>query len=176
MPKKVQKGRYSKFWTFVIYNSKSFTLVASTIVSVIAVLVICFILCYDVFSNGYVKTDLQDAGIFLLSVGGVLAGGSIGKVFEKSKAARFSRRLDGEETDEYDDSEEYVEPRVRRKKQRPSTETPEPTEPEAVEVVEEKHEIPMNEKAKAQEEEYEDRYAKYSAMIGEDFREEYDGN
>ena len=172
MPRKVQKGQYSKFWTFVIYNSKSFTLVASTIVSVIAVLVICFILCYDVFSNGYVKTDLQDAGIFLLSVGGVLAGGSIGKVFEKSKAARFSRKMDGEEVE--DEEEEYYEPRSRRKKVRPKEDPPEPPE---TEVVEEKPEPPMdNEKAKEQEEEYEDRYARYSAMIGEDFRDEYDGN
>ena len=48
-------------------SSKSFTLVLSAIISFIAGLTICGILIYDAYCNGYIKTDLEKAGIFMLT-------------------------------------------------------------------------------------------------------------
>ena len=60
-------------------SSKSFTLVLSAIVGAFIGLTICFVIIYDVITNGYVKTDLTDAGIFLLCDGGYMAGAGITK-------------------------------------------------------------------------------------------------
>ena len=62
-------------------SSKSFTLVLSAIISFIAGLVICFTIIYDVISNGYIKSDLESMGIFLLCVGGMTASSSVPKIF-----------------------------------------------------------------------------------------------
>ena len=60
-------------------SSKSFALLVSTITGGIIALVICFILIYDTLQNGYVKTDLTQLGIFLLCVGGYIAGSGVTK-------------------------------------------------------------------------------------------------
>lgn len=60
-------------------SSKSFTLVLSAIVGAFIGLTMCFVIIYDVITNGYVKTDLTDAGIFLLCDGGYMAGAGITK-------------------------------------------------------------------------------------------------
>ena len=57
-------------------SSKSFTLVLSAIISFIAGLTI-----YDAYCNGYIKTDLEKAGIFMLCMGGYMAGSSVSKIF-----------------------------------------------------------------------------------------------
>ena len=62
-------------------SSKSFALVMSTLVSFITSLTICDILVYDVYQNGYIKTDLEKAGIFMLCMGGYMAGSSVSKIF-----------------------------------------------------------------------------------------------
>ncbi len=60
-------------------SSKSFALVLSAIVGALIGLTICFVIIYDVITNGYVKTDLTDAGIFLLCDGGYMAGAGVTK-------------------------------------------------------------------------------------------------
>ena len=40
----------------------------------IALVVIPFILIYDIVQNGHIETDLAELGIFLLAVGGYIAG------------------------------------------------------------------------------------------------------
>ncbi len=62
-------------------SSKSFTLVLSAIISFIAGLVMCAVIGYDGFKDGVIDTDLENAGIFMLCMGGYMAGGSISKIF-----------------------------------------------------------------------------------------------
>lgn len=45
-----------------------------------------FCLLWDVCTNGYLKTDLEGLGIFILCIGGFMAGGGINKA-----ASEFSR-------------------------------------------------------------------------------------
>ena len=61
-------------------SSKSFALVLSCIVGAFMGLCVCFCLIYDVCRNGYIKTDLDSLGIFMLCVGCFMAGGGINKV------------------------------------------------------------------------------------------------
>lgn len=73
-------------------SSKSFALVASVAVGVAVGLCVCFCLVWDVCSNGYVKTDLDGMGVFLLCVGGFMAGGGLNKAAsEWGKAGRTMR-------------------------------------------------------------------------------------
>ena len=72
-------------------SSKSFTLVLSAIVSAIIGLTMCFVIIYDVITNGYVKTDLNDAGIFLLCVGGYMAGAGVTKAVVDRRERRRRR-------------------------------------------------------------------------------------
>ena len=61
-------------------SSKSFVMLISVGVGVLIGLCVCFCLVWDVCTNGYIKTDLDGMGIFLLCVGGFMAGGGINKV------------------------------------------------------------------------------------------------
>lgn len=92
-------------------SSKSFTLVLSAIVSAIIGLTMCFVIIYDVIMNGYVKTDLNDAGIFLLCVGGYMAGAGVTKAVVDRRERRRRRRdyfddVYGAEENESEDSKE----------------------------------------------------------------------
>lgn len=70
-------------------SSKSFALVLSVIVGALIGLCVCFCLIYDVCSNGYIKTDLDSLGIFILCVGGFMAGGGLNKaVSERIKTRK----------------------------------------------------------------------------------------
>lgn len=60
-------------------SSKSFALVLSCIVGAVMGLCVCFCLIYDVCSNGYIKTDLDSLGIFMLCICCFMAGGGINK-------------------------------------------------------------------------------------------------
>lgn len=60
-------------------SSKSFALVCCVLVGGLIGICVCFCLVWDVCSNGYLKTDLDGLGIFLLCVGGFMAGGGINK-------------------------------------------------------------------------------------------------
>ena len=63
-------------------NAKSFSMVVSVVVGFITGLCICFVLVYDVVTNGYIKTDLIDLGMFSLCVGGYITGSSLAGIFE----------------------------------------------------------------------------------------------
>ena len=82
-------------------SSKSFALVMSTLISFIAGLTVCFVICFDVLTNGYVKTDLESTGIFMLCMGGYMAGSGVAKIFGDRSFYR-SRRFD--DIDYNDDS------------------------------------------------------------------------
>ena len=62
-------------------SSKSFALVMSTLVSFITSLVICGILIYDVYENGFIKTDLEALGIFIICVYSGNAASGVPKIF-----------------------------------------------------------------------------------------------
>lgn len=92
-----------KFWTYLkklgdadnSNSSKSFALIVSTITGGIIALVICFVLVFDVITNGSVKTDLADLGIFLLCVGGYIAGSGVTKaVSERFDSAKSTENYD----------------------------------------------------------------------------------
>ena len=70
-------------------SSKSFALIVSTVTGAIAGLTVCYCLIYDVMKNGYIKTDLESLGIFLLCVGGYMIGGGFNKaVYDNRKENR----------------------------------------------------------------------------------------
>lgn len=60
-------------------SSKSFAMLVSVGVGALIGLCVCFCLVWDVCANGYLKTDLDGLGIFLLCVGGFMAGGGLNK-------------------------------------------------------------------------------------------------
>ena len=66
-------------------SSKSFALVLSCIVGAVMGFCVCFCLIYDVCSNGYIKTDLDSLGIFMLCIGCFMAGGGINKALADRK-------------------------------------------------------------------------------------------
>ncbi len=70
-------------------SSKSFALIVSTVIGAITGLTVCYCLIYDVMKNGYIKTDLESLGIFLLCVGGYMIGGGFNKaVYDNRKENR----------------------------------------------------------------------------------------
>lgn len=89
-----------RFWASLIstdgqISSKNFTLIVSAIVSAIVGLCVCFVMCWDVIHNNYVKTDMESMGIFMLCMGGYLAGGSVSKVFqERGKGMRMRQYME----------------------------------------------------------------------------------
>jgi len=66
-------------------SSKSFALLLSVGIGAFIGLCVCFCLLWDVCTNGYVKTDLDGMGIFLLCVGGFMAGGGLNKALGERK-------------------------------------------------------------------------------------------
>ena len=66
-------------------SSKSFSLVLSAIMGALIPLCVCFCLVWDVCANGYLKTDLDSLGLFMLCVGGFMAGGGINKALSERK-------------------------------------------------------------------------------------------
>ena len=81
------------------------------VISFIVGLVICFVISYDVLSNGYVKTDLESMGIFMLCVGGYMAGSGIPKIFGERAYAKFK----GEEKESEHEDDEFSDRHKRRK-------------------------------------------------------------
>lgn len=69
-------------------SSKSFALVMSVLSGSLISLCVCFCVIWDVVTNGYVKTDLDGLGVFLLCVGGFMAGGGINKAISEMKSGR----------------------------------------------------------------------------------------
>ena len=66
-------------------SSKSFALVLSSIVGALIGLCVCFCLIWDVCVNGSLKTDLDALGLFMLCIGGFMAGGGINKALSERK-------------------------------------------------------------------------------------------
>lgn len=66
-------------------SSKSFALVLSVLVGNGIGLSVCFCLIWDVCTNGYLKTDLDGLGVFLLCVGGFMAGGGVNKALSEKR-------------------------------------------------------------------------------------------
>lgn len=66
-------------------SSKSFAMLLSVCIGALIGLCVCFCLVWDVCANGYVKTDLDGMGVFLLCVGGFMAGGGLNKALGDRK-------------------------------------------------------------------------------------------
>ena len=66
-------------------SSKSFSLLLSVFIGALIGLCVVFCLIFDVCSNGYIKTDLNALGVFLLCVGGFMAGGGFNKALSELK-------------------------------------------------------------------------------------------
>lgn len=101
------------FWKLLMSNnealsSKNFTLIVSTVVSAIVGICVCFVICWDVIHNNYIKTDMENMGVFMLCMGGYLAGGSVTKVFQGRRRGRKLRPYieDEEETPIYEEEED----------------------------------------------------------------------
>ena len=62
-------------------------------------MVMCGILVYDVYCNGYIKTNLEDAGIFMLCVGSCVAASGVPKIFGERarKKESFQQEIEEEE-------------------------------------------------------------------------------
>lgn len=69
-------------------SSKSFALLVSTLTGGLMALCICFALVYDVCSNGHIVTDLGELGLFLLCIGGYIAGSGAPKIFSEKYGNR----------------------------------------------------------------------------------------
>lgn len=75
-------------------SSKSFSLVLSVFVGALIGLCVCFRLIWDVCSNGYLKTDLDSLGIFLLCAGGFMAGGGVNKAISERIKTRKTNNIE----------------------------------------------------------------------------------
>lgn len=83
-------------------STKSLALLISAFISSLIGMCVGFVLCYDVITNGYVKTDLDSLGIFLLCSGGYVLGSGLPKAIvdykgKGQKVANFISDDEGEE-------------------------------------------------------------------------------
>lgn len=76
-------------------SSKSFSLVLSVLVGALIGICVCFCLIWDVCGNGFIKTDLQSLGIFLLCAGGFMAGGGASKVLADGRKKNLKDKEGG---------------------------------------------------------------------------------
>lgn len=60
-------------------SSKSFGLLCSILTGSLLCVCICFCLVWDVCTNGFIKTDLDSLGWFVMGIGVYMAGGSLPK-------------------------------------------------------------------------------------------------
>lgn len=63
----------------------SIAVLASAVIGSLVGLVVCFVLIWDVVTNGFVKTDLFDLGLFLMSSGAYILGSGMPKAIVDSK-------------------------------------------------------------------------------------------
>lgn len=76
-------------------SSKSFALVLCVLVGALIGLCVCFCLVWDVVANGHLVTDLDGLGIFLLCVGGFMAGGGIHKTVSEQRKKNLKNEEEG---------------------------------------------------------------------------------
>lgn len=74
-------------------SSKSFSLVVSVLVGAAVGLTVCVCLLVDVWSNGHIITDLDSLGLFLLCVGGYMAGGGLNKALSIREERKDKKEL-----------------------------------------------------------------------------------
>ena len=104
-------------------NVNNISLLVSSLIGFLLGLVMCFVLVYDVVTNGYIKTDLTDAGIFLLCSGGYIAGSGIPKTIVDSRL-KTKAGIANEEL-EFEAEERRRSKRNKRKRQIPIEDDPE---------------------------------------------------
>lgn len=78
-------------------SSKSFALVLSSLIGAFVGLCVCFCLIWDVCANGYIRTDLDALGLFMLCIGGFMAGGGINKALSERKKSTIVKPNNEEE-------------------------------------------------------------------------------
>ena len=83
-------------------SSKSFAMVVSVLIGALMGIGVLFCIIWDVVKNGYVKSDLESMGIFLLCVGGYMVGGSVSKIVSE-RARRKGFDFDHKPEDERGD-------------------------------------------------------------------------
>ena len=84
---------FLKFVSSLIRNdtgnsSKSYSLVLAASVGALIGITIAVCLFIDVYRNGSIQTDLDSLGIFLLCVGGYMAGGGLNKMVSEREMAK----------------------------------------------------------------------------------------
>ena len=99
------------------------TLLVSSFIGVLLGITMCIVLIIDVCTNGYIKTDLTDAGIFLLCSGGYIAGSGVPKTIVDARMARSARfrnnkKFEGvsdlvENGEDFEDEEETEEEEIK---------------------------------------------------------------
>lgn len=73
-------------------------MVVSILIGALMGVGILFCIIWDVVKNGYVKSDLESMGVFLLCVGGYMVGGSVSKIVsERAKKKGFDFEEDRKE-------------------------------------------------------------------------------
>ena len=87
---------FLKFVSSLIRNdtgnsSKSYSLVLAASVGALIGITIAICLFIDVYRNGSIQTDLDSLGIFLLCVGGYMAGGGLNKMVSEREMAKRGR-------------------------------------------------------------------------------------
>ena len=84
-------------------SSKSFALVMSTIMSFIITLLVGGILLYDVYCNGYIRTDLESLAIFMICVYSGVPASGIPKIFGERSIGSLGRRREHRVKHHHDD-------------------------------------------------------------------------
>ena len=75
------------------------SLLISSFLGFLLGLTMCFVLAYDVTTNGYVKTDLTELGIFLICSGGYIVGSGIPKTIVDSRLNAKAKNLNNNAID-----------------------------------------------------------------------------
>ena len=96
---------FLKFASSLIRNdtgnsSKSYSLVLAASVGALIGITIAICLFIDVYRNGSIQTDLDSLGIFLLCVGGYMAGGGLNKMVSEREMAKRGKMEKKEESKE----------------------------------------------------------------------------
>lgn len=80
-------------------SSKSYSLVLAASVGALIGITIAICLFIDVYKNGSIQTDLDSLGIFLLCVGGYMAGGGLNKMVSEREMAKRGKVEKKEESE-----------------------------------------------------------------------------
>lgn len=78
-------------------------MVVSVLIGALMGVGVLFCIIWDVVKNGYVKSDLESMGIFLLCVGGYMVGGSVSKIVSERARRKGFDFDEKRETDKKED-------------------------------------------------------------------------